>query len=198
MHKLTAKERLKAGLWYDANFDEELLKERIRANSLVFKFNSTDPAEEDKRQSILRELLGSMGEGACILEPFHCDYGYNIKIGDGTFINHSAYLMDCAPITIGSHCFIGPNAGMYTAAHPLLAAERNEGYEKASPIVIKDNVWLGGNVVILPGVTVGEGAVIGAGAVVTKDVPPQTIVVGSPAKVLRKITETDSIAAYLN
>ncbi len=195
--KLTEKEKLQNGMWYDANFDPELIKERQIADSLCFAFNSTPPQEESKRSEILQKLLGSLGQNVTILANFFCDYGYNISIGDGSFINHNAYLMDCAPITLGKCCFIGPNCGMYTAAHPLIAKERNQGFEKAKGIVLEDNVWLGGNVVILPGVRIGEGAVIGAGAVVTRDIAPFSIAVGNPARVIRKISDKDSIKEFL-
>ncbi len=108
-------------------------------------------------------------------------------------VNHNAYLMDGAKICIGSHCFIGPNCGMYTANHPLLASERNRGLEKASPIIIEDDVWIGADVTILPGVRIGKGSVIGAKSVVTKDIPSNVIAAGNPCQILRAITEEDSI-----
>lgn len=128
-----------------------------------------------------------------ILPHFYTDYGSNCSIGAGTYINHGAYLMDCAKITLGEHCFIGPNCGIYTAIHPMLPQERNSGLELCKPITLGDNVWLGGNVTILPGVTIGEDTVIGAGSVVARDIPAGVVAVGNPCKVLRKITEKDSI-----
>lgn len=139
------------------------------------------------------KLLPNKGENVSILAPFIADYGKNCFIGEGTFINYGAYLMDGAPITIGKSCFIGPNCGMYTATHPLLAEERNRGLEKAKPITIGDNVWLGGDVTILPGVTIGEGSVIGAKSLVNKDIPPNVVAVGNPCRVIRAITEEDRI-----
>lgn len=190
---MTEREKLKKGLWYDANYDEELLKERENAEALYFEFNYTNPKQKRKRQEALAKLLPKMGDQVEILSPFYTDYGYNCVIGDETFINHGAYLMDGADITIGKHCFIGPDCGMYTAAHPLLAKERNQGFEQARPITVGDNVWIGASVTILPGATIGKNSVIGAGSVVTKDIPSDVIAIGNPCRVLRKITEKDSV-----
>ena len=190
---MTEKEKMQKGMWYDANFDKELLAERIEADGLCYEFNHTHPKEAEKRAKILDKLLPNKGENVSILAPFIADYGKNCFIGEGTFINYGAYLMDGAPITIGKSCFIGPNCGMYTATHPLLAEERNRGLEKAKPITIGDNVWLGGDVTILPGVTIGEGSVIGAKSLVNKDIPPNVVAVGNPCRVIRAITEEDRI-----
>ena len=122
-----------------------------------------------------------------ILSPFIVDYGYNISIGEESFFNHNIYLMDCAKIKFGRKCFVGPNCGFYTALHPLVATDRNAGFEQAKPITIGDNVWIGGNVVVLPGVTIGNNSVIGAGSVVTKDIPAGVIAYGNPCKVIRDV-----------
>ena len=188
---MTEREKMEQGLWYDANYDEPLAKLRTAAKELCRRLSLTSLAEAEEYARILRELLPNMGHDVSILAPFLVDYGVNCYIGDHSFINHGAYLMDCAPIRLGSHCFIGPNCGMYTAIHPLLAAERNTGLEKCAPIVIGDNVWIGGNVTILPGVTVGDGAIVAAGAVVTKDVPENTIVAGVPASIMRHLSEEE-------
>ena len=190
---MTEREKLEKGLWYDANYDTELLEERANAEELYFYFNQTNPKDAAKKEEILKQLLPHKGENITILSPFYTDYGYNCFIGNETFINHNTYLMDCAPITIGKHCFIGPNCGMYTAIHPIVAKERNQGLEMAKPITIKDNVWIGGDVTILPGVTIGEGSVIGAKSLVTKDIPANVIAVGNPCRVVRPITDEDLI-----
>lgn len=190
---MTEREKLEKGLWYDANYDTELLEERANAEELYFYFNQTNPKDAAKKEEILKQLLPHKGENITILSPFYTDYGYNCFIGNETFINHNAYLMDCAPITIGKHCFIGPNCGMYTAIHPIVAKERNQGLEMAKPITIGDNVWIGGDVTILPGVTIGEGSVIGAKSLVTKDIPANVIAVGNPCRVVRPITDEDLI-----
>ncbi len=190
---MTEAEKCKQGLWYDANFDEELVKRRTVACDLCYDFNALRPSETAKQQVILKKLIKDLGHEVTILSHFVCDYGYNIKIGDHTFINHNAYLMDCADITIGKWCFFGPNLGLYTAIHPMLAKERNLGLEKALPITIGDNVWFGANVTVLPGVTIGSNTVIGAGSVVTHDIPDGVVAFGNPCKVIREITEEDSI-----
>lgn len=191
---MTEREKMDLGLWYDANYDQELLQQRLRAEDLCFEFNHTRPSEEGKKQEILRELLPNLGKNVTILADFYADYGYNCLIGDETFINHGAYLMDGAKITIGSHCFIGPNCGMYTANHALVAEERNRGLEMAQPITVGKNVWIGADVTILPGVTIGEGSVIGGKSVVTRDIPAGVIAMGNPCRPVREITEKDSIA----
>lgn len=194
---MTEAQRRDCGLWYDANNDAGLSEERTRADDICFLLNQTPPSDRDGREKILRALLGQMGEDVEILNPLYVDYGYNVSIGAGSFINHGAYLMDGAPIRIGEHVFIGPNFGAYTAQHPLTAAERNAGLERALPITIGDDVWIGGDVTVLPGVTVGHGAVIGAGSVVTHDVPAGVVVAGNPCRVLREIIENDRPACGL-
>lgn len=191
---MTQKERLEKRLWYDANYDPELLTLRAKADELCFLFNQTPPGDTEKRSALLTRLLPHMGEDVTILAPFYADYGDRCQIGAHTFINHNAYLMDCAPITIGTFCFIGPNCGMYTAIHPIRVEDRNLGLEKAKPITIGDNVWIGGSVTILPGVQIGSGSVIGAGSVVTKDIPENVIAAGNPCHVLRTITERDRLS----
>ena len=191
---MTEREKRDLGLWYDANYDAELLEEREKAEELCFALNHTAPREHEKQNRIIGELLAQFGEGSTILAPFNVDYGYNCRIGDNTFVNHYAYFMDCAPITIGNYCFIGPYCGMYTAIHPLVAGARNLGLEIAKPITVGDNVWIGANVTILPGVTIGEGSVIGAKSVVIKDIPANVLAVGNPCRVIREITEEDRIA----
>lgn len=190
---MTEKEKMEAKMWYDANYDEEILKFRAKADDLCFELNNTRPSETEKREEILKELFPNMEENCVVLSPIYTDYGFYTKIGHDTFINRNAYLMDGCGITIGSHCFIGPNCGMYTAIHATVAEERNQGLEKALPIVIGDNCWLGGDVTILPGVTIGNNTIIGAGSVVTKDIPDNVIAVGNPCRVLRPITDADRI-----
>ncbi|MBQ8519770.1 MAG: sugar O-acetyltransferase [Agathobacter sp.] len=190
---MTEKEKMEAGLWYDANYDKELLELRLKAEDLCFDLNNTRPKDADKRAEILKKLLPGMEENCVILSPLAADYGCYTKIGHDTFINHNAYLMDGGGITIGNHCFIGPNCGLYTAVHATVAEERNQGLEKALPITIGDNCWFGGDVKILPGVTIGSDTIIGAGSVVTKDIPDHVVAAGNPCRVLRPITETDRI-----
>lgn len=193
MSHATELERMQGGLWYDANFDPGLIAERAAAKDLATRLNATAYANASERLHLLEELVGSVGRDVEVLSPFMVDYGSNVTIGDGTFVNHGAYLMDGAPISIGNHCFIGPNLGAYTAQHPLVAEQRNLGLERALPIVISDNCWIGGDVSIMPGVTIGEGCVIGAKSLVTKDIPSGYVAMGIPCRPVRPITEADRI-----
>lgn len=190
---MTEQEKMAAGLWYDANFDPELLAARTKAEELCAAFNAAAPGDAERRSALLRALIPDLGEGVTILSPFYTDYGSNCRIGAGSFLNHGVYLMDGAPITLGRNCFLGPSCGLYTANHPLNAVQRAQGLERALPITLGDDVWLGGNVVILPGVTIGSGSVIGAGSVVTHDIPPGVVAAGNPCRVLRPITEADRV-----
>ena len=156
-------------MWYDANNDQKVLTDRLNTHHLCFKYNHTDPLDQDIRQKILNELFQNENSNLEIISPFFCDCGNLITFGHNVFINSNAYFMDGAKINIGSNVYIGPSVGLYTAIHPLDYKRRNQGLEKAMPIEIGDNTWLGGNVVVLPGVKIGHGSVIGAGSVVTKD-----------------------------
>ena len=171
---------------YIAN-DPVLSADYRRAQLLVERFNTTSFTEHDERQAILRELLGEIGEETTIQRPFRCDYGTNIRIGARCFVNYGAVFLDVVPIVIGDDVQIATHVQLLTATHPLDAARRRAGWESGKPIAIGDGVWLGGGVIVLPGVTIGEEAVVGAGAVVTRDVPPRTLVVGNPARVIRDL-----------
>ena len=181
----TAKEKMLSGEWYDAVGNPELTAELMACRDKIYELNRLHPRDTATRDILLRSLIGHMGRNVVILSPFFCDYGTQISIGDDTYINFNLTVLDEAPVTIGSHVFIGPGCSMLTAVHPLDAQERNKGIEKALPITIGDNVWLGGNVTVLPGVSIGEGSVIGAGSVVTRDVPPHAVAAGNPARILR-------------
>ena len=188
--KLTAKTEMLKGEWYNANFDEELIRERIFVKDLCLDFNNLKYSDIEGRRKILSEILPNVDITAVeIMSPFMVDYGYNIFLGAGTFFNHNIYLMDCAKIKFGKKCFIGPNCGFYTAIHPLDVEKRNAGFEIAKPISIGDNVWIGADVSILPGVKIGDNSVIGAGSVVTKDIPAGVLAFGNPCKVIRKLSE---------
>ena len=139
----------------------------------------------------MRKLLGKTGKFFHIANPFHCDYGSNIEIGENFFSNYGLTILDVGKVTIGDNAQIAPNVSIYTAGHPIHPDSRNSGYEYGIPVAIGDNVWIGGNAVILPGVTIGSNSVIGAGSVVTKDIPEWVIAAGNPCRVLRKITEED-------
>ena len=186
--------KMKSGEWYDANFDSGLLKERLEVKDLCAKFNQLLPSEIEKQRVLLKKILPNVDvEKVSILAPFMVDYGYNIFMGRGSFLNHNCYLMDCAEIRFGEDCYIGPDCGFYTAIHPLDRERRLAGLEKALPIKIGNAVWLGGGVKILPGVTIGDGAVIGAGSVVTKDIPADSVAVGNPARVIKKVFDDSTV-----
>lgn len=193
---MTEEEKMDHSLWYDAN-DKALLAQRQQAETLCFQLNQTPPQNQTARQAILQQLLPHLDEDVTILSPFYTDYGTRCFLGAHTFLNHNVYLMDGGTITLGAHCFIGPNCGFYTANHPLLPAARNQGLEQARPIVLGDHVWLGGGVTVLGGVTIGEGAVIGAGSVVTKDIPPYVLAAGNPCRILRPLTDEDTLPPLL-
>ncbi len=186
---MNEKEKAQLGMWYDANYDKELLKERLMAKDLCFEYNQIKPSLLDERNKILSKLLPKVPNNLEIIQPFMCDYGYNIEMKDNVFVNSYCYFMDCAKITIGSHVFIGPYCGFYTASHHLDVDKRNAGIENALPIVIEDNVWFGANVSVLQGVTIKEGSIIGAGSVVTKDIPPYVIAGGTPCVVIRELNK---------
>lgn len=189
---MTERERMLSGQLYDAG-DETLTAARGRAKRLTWRYHQLDPTDWDSRTQILQELLGHLGEDSWIEPPFRCDYGTQISIGDHFFANYDCIFLDVAPITIGNQVMFGPRVCLYTAGHPLDAATRNTGLEFGKPIAIGDDVWLGGNVVVLPGVTIGVGTVVAAGSVVRRDLPPHVLAAGNPCQVLRPITEADRL-----
>lgn len=184
---LSEKEKCRAGELYDAAHDPELLSERLRCQELCAEYNRLDPGMAENREKLLRELLGRAGDGLLIEQPFHCDYGYNIEVGEKFYANFNCVILDEADVRFGDNVFIGPNCAFYTAIHPLDAEMRRLGLESARPISVGDDVWIGGNVVVLPGVNIGSGCVIGAGSVVTKDIPAGFLAFGNPCRVIRKL-----------
>jgi len=167
--------------------DEELRADHARAMALLERFNASPHVDREGRDAILRELLGQVGEDVVIRPPLHCDYGTQISIGAGTFVNFDCVMIDVAPIRIGEACQIATKVQLLTAAHPIEPEPRREGWESGEPITIGDNVWLGGGVIVCPGVTIGDDTVVGAGAVVTSDLPARVVAVGVPARVQREI-----------
>jgi maltose O-acetyltransferase len=182
----TQRERMLAGDLYIAD-DPELAQDYLRAMALMERFNSSSAADPDLRRRLLDDLLGNFGEGSEIRPPMYCDYGYQIHIGDRTFANFGLMALDVAKIVIGDDVQIGPKVQLLTPTHPPDAIVRRAKWEAAKPITIEDNAWLGGGAIVLAGVVVGENAIVGAGAVVTKDVPPNTIAMGNPARVVRSL-----------
>lgn len=186
---MTEKEKCSQGLLYNANYDQELIDERTACKDLCLEYNQLKNSDNQARTALIKKILGSTKENICIEPSFWCDYGYNIEVGENFYANHNLIILDCAPVKFGNSVFIGPNCSFYTAGHPVDVRQRNEGLEYAHPITVGDNVWFGGNVVVLPGVTIGNNSVIGAGSVVTKNIPDNVIAVGNPCRVIRDITQ---------
>ena len=183
----TEKEKMLCGELYDSG-DPQLKKERLRARQLCFQLNHLPPDElESIGQDLIAQLLGKKSD-LTITPPFQCDYGSNISVGENVYFNYNCVVLDVAKVTIGSNVLFGPNVQILTAAHPLSSAERRTNLEFGREIVIGNDVWVGGGAILCPGVKIGEGAVIGAGSVVTRDVPPNTVVAGNPCKVIKNST----------
>ncbi|MGO1225574.1 sugar O-acetyltransferase [Brachybacterium sp. AOP42-C2-15] len=179
-------EKMVAGDWYIAD-DPEIQQAFRHALVETERFAGAYTADPDAAQEVLRGLLGSFGEGAHVRAPLLVDYGTQLHVGAGTFVNFQLTALDVVEIRIGKNCQLGPNIQLLTPIHPLELEPRRQGWEAAEPIIIGDDVWIGGGVTVLPGVSIGDGAVIGAGSVVTKDVPPRSLAVGNPARVIREL-----------
>jgi maltose O-acetyltransferase len=183
----TQRERMLAGDLYIAD-DRELARQSLRAAALTKEYNESSPSDRAARRRILEELLGSVGEDTEIRPPFYCDYGYHTHIGARTFVNFGLVALDVAPIRIGEDVQMGPYVQLLTPTHPLEPDPRRAKWEAAEPITVGDNVWLGGGVIVCPGVTIGADTVVGAGAVVTAELPPGVLALGTPARVVRSLT----------
>lgn len=174
------------GELYNA-FDLELVNERTVAKDLLFEYNNLPPSRMEARTDLLTRLLGKTGKQFLIEQPFRCDYGYNIFLGENFYANMGCIILDEAPVTFGDNVLLAPNVGIYTAGHPLEVTARNAGLEYAYPVTIGNNVWIGGNVAIMPGVSIGDNSVIGGGSVVTRDIPANVVAVGNPCRVVKKV-----------
>jgi acetyltransferase-like isoleucine patch superfamily enzyme len=183
---VTDKEKMLKGQLYQA-FTEELSRERQKAKELLWEYNLSPPGAIEKRKEIITRLLGKVSSNFWIEPPFYCDYGYNITIGENFYANYNCTILDCAQVIIGDNVMCGPNVSLFTAGHPLDFQIRNQGWEYAYPIIIGNNVWLGGGGIVNPGITIGDNAVIGSGSVVTKDIPANSLAVGNPCQVIRKL-----------
>lgn len=192
---MNQRERMLAGLPYQA-FQDGLDRERLACKKKLYQFNNLEPDCEEQAREILKGLLGRTGNHFLIEKPFRCDYGWNIEVGENFYANYNLTILDVGKVVIGDNVQIAPNVSIYTAGHPLHPDSRNSGYEYGIPITIGNSVWIGGNVVLLPGVTIGDNAVIGAGSVVTRDIPANSLAAGNPCRVIRGLTEEDRVYYY--
>ena len=182
----TEKEKMLAGELYDAQ-DGQLAAERLRAQLLIQELNATPANQPAERTRLLRALLPNAGADMSVNSPFYCDYGTNIKMGDQVFLNFNCTILDVMSVTIGSRTLLGPGVQIYTATHPLDYRERSTGLEFSRPVVIGEDVWVGGGAIICPGVSIGARSVIGAGSVVTRDIPADVVAAGNPCRVIRRL-----------
>lgn len=182
---MTEKEKMLNGELYDSS-DKQLVYELVKAKKLCNQYNNLDIEDTEKRKEIIKQLFSKTGNEFMIMPNFYCDYGFNIEIGENFYSNHNLVILDANKVTFGNNVQIGPNCGFYTSGHPIDKETRRK-VEFAKPITIGNDVWIGGNVCIMPGVTIGDNAVIGAGSVVTRDIPSNVVAVGNPCKVMKEI-----------
>lgn len=194
---MTQKERMLANLPYKAWMDG-LSEERLENKKRIYQYNHLPPEQWNEQVDLLKRILGKTGDEVYIEPPFHCDYGYNIEVGENFYANYNLVILDVGKVWIGKNVMFAPNVSIYTAGHPVHPDSRNSGYEYGIDITIGDNVWIGGNVCVLPGVKIGDNVVIGAGSVVIKDLPDNVIAAGNPCRIIRKITQEDRDFYYKN
>ena len=187
---MNQKERMLAGLPYKPWLDG-LEEERTRCKEKIYELNCLHPRDRERIPELLKDLFGRTGEDVWLEPPFHCDYGYNIEVGENFYANYNLTILDVGKVTIGDNAMFAPNVSIFTAGHPIHPQARNSGYEYGLPITIGDNVWIGGGAILLPGVTVGSNVVIGAGSVVGRDIPDNVVAAGNPCRVVREITDAD-------
>lgn len=183
---MSEEEKMLSGELYNSS-DEQLVKKLISAKQLCNKYNNLFFEDIERSREIVKKLFSKTGNDFLIMPNLYCDYGFNIEIGENFYSNHNLTILDGAKVQFGDNVFVAPNCGFYTAGHPLDYETRNKGLEYAKPIKVGNNVWIGGNVIVLPGVIIGDNVVIGAGSVVNKDIPSNSIAVGNPCKVIKKI-----------
>lgn len=187
---MTEPEKMLQGLPYRAWLDG-LEEARLACRVKLAAYNNQDPRDKETLDKLIREILGSAGQDLTLIQPFYCDYGTNIHLGDNFFGNFGLTILDVAPVRIGHNVQCGPHVSLYTAGHPLHPETRKTGYEWGAGITIGDNVWLGGNVIVNPGVTIGHNVVAGSGSVITRDMPDNVLCAGNPARIIRPITDED-------
>lgn len=188
---MTEKEKRDAGMLYNANYDKEIIEDLSKCKDICHEYNLLKPSQYKERSEMLEGLFGKVKSILAVQSPFWCDLGYNIEVGENFYANHGLTIADTAKVTFGDNVFIAPYCGFYAAGHPIDAKERNEGLEYAYPIKVGNDVWFGGGVQVLPGVTIGNNVVIGSGSVVNKDIPSNVVAVGNPCKVIREITQEE-------
>ena len=182
-------EKMMSGDLYDATNNTTLLDLLTQTQEMCHDYNQLRPSQSAERDALMRRILGKTGERFKIISPFFCDYGFNIEVGENFFANTNLVILDEARVTFGDNVFIAPNCAFYTAGHPLDVAQRNAGLEYSLPIRVGNNVWIGGNVCVMPGVTIGDNTVIGAGSVVVHDIPAGVLAAGNPCHVIRRLDE---------
>ena len=190
---MTEQEKAEAGLLYNPNTTDEMKAFRFTVQDKIWEYNQLKPSQVQERRDFLAKIFGKIGEKCNILPPFKCDYGFHIEVGENFFANYNFIVLDGNYVRIGDNVWIAPNVGIYAAGHPLDVEDRIGGEEYAFPVTIGDNVWIGGGVTIIGGVTIGRNAVVAAGSVVIRDVPPDTLVAGNPARVIRKLGPADKL-----
>ncbi len=192
---MTEWEKCLSGLLYDTTFPERE-EQHLEAADLCYEYNQTRPSDVIRREKLIRKLFGKVGKNVYVEPNIFCGFGFNIEVGDNFYANNNCNWIDPGKIIFGDNVFIGPNCGFYTAHHPIDREQRNQGLEYAGSIVVGNDVWIGGNTVVVPGVMIGSDVVIGVGSVVTHDIPDHVVAAGNPCRVLRKITEEDKKVWY--
>ena len=182
-------DKMMSGEPYDASENTELLDILQQTQEMCQDYNNLRPSDQDGKDALIKRILGKTGEHLKVIQPFFCDYGFNIEVGERFFANTNMVILDEARVTFGNNVFIGPNCSFYTPCHPIDVKSRNAGKQWSLPIKVGDNVWLGGNVTVCPGVTIGSGSVIGAGSVVTTDIPDNVLAAGNPCRVIKEINQ---------
>ncbi len=185
-------EKMMSGDLYDATNNTTLLDLLTQTQEMCHDYNLLRPSQTAERQALMRRILGKTGQRFKILSPFWCDYGFNIEVGENFFANFNLVILDEARVTFGDNVFIAPNCAFYTAGHPLDVAQRNAGLEYSLPIRVGNNVWIGGNVCVMPGVTIGDNTVIGGGSVVVHDIPAGVLAAGNPCRPIRRLDATET------
>lgn len=190
----TEKEKMVAGEMYDP-MDKELVADRIQTRLLLKSLNDCKETDTSEKRRVVKKLFPLAAPHLWLQTPFYCDYGYNIKTGERVFFNFNCIVLDVAPVTIGARSMFGPGVQLYTATHPLNYAERSAGKEYAKPIIIGEDVWIGGGAIVCPGVTIGARTVVGAGSVVTKDLPSDVFAAGNPCRVIRSLQNENDLGS---